>query len=163
MVTMTKMDRDMVQEILISVIGATVFSYFLGESLTLFTLYTSMIYPSAGLTWGYLWRFAEAYGPPAVFAFIDVALFVLLFQKLFWKHLEKRNEQLNGLWWFFAQMFRLFPSSTVPWPFQHIFTAYYLEPERQAEQIVYLPIWLVVSLSLVVFAYLIEWRLRKSS
>ena len=135
MVTVTKNDLDMVQDILVSVIGATMFSYFLGESLTLFTQYTSMIYPSAGLTWEYLWRFAEAYGPPAVFAFIEVALFILLFQKIFWKHLQKRNEQLNGVWWFLAQMFRLFPSATVPWPFQHVFTACFLERDRWAEQI----------------------------
>jgi len=159
----TERDLDVIQEILVSVIGATVFSYFLGESLTLFhEKYTNIIYR---WTWPqFLSGFAEAYGPPALFALIDVTLFILLFYKIYWKHIEERKERLDGSWWFFAQMFRLFPASTVPWPFQHIFTAWKIEPARWLEHVMYLPIWAVVSFGLVGLAIIIEkWRSKKSS
>jgi len=137
-----------VQQVIIAIIMASLFSYLFGESLTLFhTHWTIKMYELSGPKimenpLNSIMIGINVFGPIAVVVFADIALFVFLFWELYWIRVSKKpSESIKKI---LLEVFLLLPISLIPWPIQHIFTLLFLEREYIVMHISYIVLWILL-------------------
>jgi len=149
------------EEIVVSVIGASIFSYFMVRTLDLFLqeYIKGLPYnlsPSDPLV-EHVWFQLRVYAPIGLIILIDALLFLILVQQFFWPALRSMTHPIGYLD-IIASLLLILPFSLVPWPIQRLFTATFLE---QGNWLIHLPpslIWFVGTLVCIYAAREIEKR-----
>jgi hypothetical protein len=119
-----------VEEVIISIIGASIFSYGMVQTLTLFSqsYIGSSPYnvPLDAPLIEHIWNHLRLYSPIALILLIDALLFLFIIKRFFLP-ITRNQDHPIGYRKIIAYLFVIIPASATPWPIQRIFTAALIE------------------------------------
>jgi len=148
----------LLEEVVVSIIGATIFSYLLVVTLALFQEHYVGILPYSppreAPLFEHLWNQAQLYAPVSVIVIIDAFLFLFLIKQFFWPIIGNDNPSFR-IRDIIAYLLVIVPASAIPWPIQRISTAILIEKENLLIHITPFLLWLFATSISIFVAWMI--------
>jgi len=138
-----------IEEVTVSVIGASIFSYAMVQTLTLFSQAhigaSPYNLPAEAPLIEHAWHQLNLYAPVATIVSLDAFLFLTLMQKFFWSIVRDRNQPI-GFKDIITYLLVIIPASAIPWPIQRFFTALLIEKQNWNMHLTPLLMWFLAAI-----------------